>query len=52
MDQLAACLETVNVKITGELCSAVDGIHRMIPNPNKSAGLISPGFVDDVRAGT
>ena len=52
MDQLAACLETVNVKITDELNSAVDGIHRMYPNPNKSSGLISPGFVDDVRAGT
>jgi len=51
MDQLRACLATVGVSISDELSTAVDEIHKVFPNPNKSAGVISPGFIKDVRKG-
>ena len=51
MDQLKACLATVGVSISDELSTAVDEIHKVFPNPNKSAGVISPGFIKDVRKG-
>ena len=51
MDQLRACLATVGVSISNELSTAVDEIHKVFPNPNKSAGVISPGFIKDVRKG-
>ena len=51
MDQLKTCLATVGISISDELNTAVDEIHKMFPNPNKSAGVISPGFIKDVRKG-
>ena len=51
MDQLAACIETVDVEISDELATKIDDIHKTCANPNKSSGVISPGFVEDVRKG-
>ena len=51
MEQLAACIKTIDVEISDELAIEVDDIHKTCANPNKSARIISPGFVEDVRKG-
>ena len=45
------CIRTVSVEISDELNVEIDNIHKHCANPNKSAGVISPGFVHDVRKG-
>ena len=51
MQQLDECLGALDVTLDESLERAIEAIHQRYPNPNKHAGIISPGFVYDVRKG-
>ena len=51
MDQLAECLAARAVRLDDETLAAIEAQHRRCPNPNRAAGAVSPGFVQDVRQG-
>jgi aryl-alcohol dehydrogenase-like predicted oxidoreductase len=51
MDQLRQCIDALEVEISADIELEIENIHKSIPNPNKYMGVVSPGFVKDVRKG-
>ena len=51
MQQLKECLDADDVKLNDDVLNDIEQQHLRLPNPNKAAGAVSPGFVKDVRQG-
>ena len=49
--QLKECIDALDVAISPEIEMEIEKIHSSIPNPNRHMGIVSPGFLYDVRQG-
>jgi aryl-alcohol dehydrogenase-like predicted oxidoreductase len=52
MEHLKACIAAKDVTLSPDCLADIEEQHMRLPNPNKAARAISPGFVTDVRKGT